>query len=167
MRFKHRFQLVEKVCFSKKCLSSIPIPFRTLWWLCFVQSSVCPYFGILAENPFPSGWRAVYAWLALHLCNRGRLLSVHPAPTLFDHLCASLRRAFGHTRPASVPGLSVGLPPSPSKDACSQSHTVAARCSDTNDWQPALGLRPKPHFKKIYSFLDRLSRQRCQSFLNG
>jgi len=42
-------------------------------------------------------------------------------------------------------GLSVGLPPSPSKDACSQSHTVAARCSDTNDWQPALGLRPKPH----------------------
>ena len=30
-------------------------------------------------------------------------------------------------------GLSVGLPPSPSKDACSQSHTVAARRSDTND----------------------------------
>ena len=26
-------------------------------------------------------------------------------------------RAFGHTRPASVPGLSVGLPPSLSKDA--------------------------------------------------
>ena len=42
-------------------------------------------------------------------------------------------RAFGHTRPASVPGLSVGLPPSPSKDACNQSHTVAARCGDTND----------------------------------
>ena len=37
----------------KKCLSSIPIPFRTLCWLCFVQSLVCPYFGILAENPFP------------------------------------------------------------------------------------------------------------------
>ena len=32
---------------------NIPIPFRTLCWLCLVQSSVCPYFGILAENPFP------------------------------------------------------------------------------------------------------------------
>ena len=42
--------------------------------------------------------------------------------------------------------LNVGLPPSPSKDACSQSRTVAARCSDTNDWRPALWLRPKPHF---------------------
>ena len=62
---------------------------------------------------------------ALRLCNRGRLLSVRPAPTLFDHLYASLHRAFGHTRPASVPGLSVGLPPS-----------------------PRLGLRPKPHFQK-------------------
>ena len=80
---------------------------------------------------------------ALRLCNRGRLLSVRPAPTLFDHLYASLHKAFGrsisaslpkpqtpfpvkgcvclvgfasckalvHTRPASVPGLNVGLPP--------------------------------------------------------
>ena len=44
--------------------------------------------------------------MALRLCNRGRLLSVRPAPTLFDHLYASLHRAFGHTRPASLPGLS-------------------------------------------------------------
>ena len=88
--------------------------------------------------------------MALPLCNSGRLLSVrhclvsllcrcivqrlsvtdfmHPCiPTLFDHLYASLHRAFGHTRPASVPGLNVGLPPSPSKDACSQSHTVAVQ----------------------------------------
>ena len=66
--------------------------------------------------------------MALHLCNRGRLLSVrhclvsllcrcivqrlsvtdfmHPCiPTLFDHLYASLHRASVHTRPASVPGL--------------------------------------------------------------
>ena len=42
-------------------------------------------------------------------------------------------RAFGHTRPASVPGLSVGLPPS-----------------------PRLGLRPKPHFQKLYRFIDSL-----------
>ena len=32
---------------------NIPIPFRTLCWLCLVQSSVCPYFGILAELPLP------------------------------------------------------------------------------------------------------------------
>ena len=38
-------------------------------------------------------------------------------------------KALVHTRPASVPGLNVGLPPS-----------------------PRLGLRPKPHFK-IVSFL--------------
>ena len=38
-------------------------------------------------------------------------------------------RAFGHTRPASVPGLSVGLPPS-----------------------PRLGLRSKPHFQKYIGF---------------
>ena len=75
----------------------------------------------------------MYAWLALHLCNRGRLLSVRPAPTLFNHLYASLHRAFGLTRPASVPGLSVGLPPS-----------------------PRLGLRPKPHFQKLYRFIDSL-----------
>ena len=98
------FQVVEKVCF-----------FRNV-----------AYSQTLTPNPFPSG-RAVYALLALRLCNRGRLLSVRPAPTLFDHLYASLHRAFGHTRPASVPGLNVGLPPSPSKDACSQSHTVAVQ----------------------------------------
>ena len=45
---------------------------------------------------------------ALRLCNRGRLLSVRPAPTLFDHLYASLHRAFWHTRPASVPGVNTG-----------------------------------------------------------
>ena len=44
-------------------------------------------------------------------------------------------RAFGHTRPASVPGLSVGLPPS-----------------------PRLGLRPKPHFQKLYRFIDSLPK---------
>ena len=43
----------KSMFFQKKCLFSIPIPFRTLCWLCFVQSLVCPYFGILAENPFP------------------------------------------------------------------------------------------------------------------
>ena len=58
------FQLVEKVCFSKKCLFSIPIPkplSPVKGCVCLVGSASC--------------------------------------------------RALGHTRPASVPGLSVGLPP--------------------------------------------------------
>ena len=40
---------------------------------------------------------------ALRLCNRGRLLSVRPAPTLFDHLYASLHKAFGRSISASLP----------------------------------------------------------------
>ena len=44
----------------------------------------------------------------LRLCNRGRLLSVRPAPTLFDHLFASLHRAFGRSISASLP-----KPPNP------------------------------------------------------
>ena len=52
--------------FQKKCLFSIPIPFRTLCWLCFVQSLVCPYFGILAENPFPRGeGLCMLCWLCI------------------------------------------------------------------------------------------------------
>ena len=70
--------------------------------------------------------------------NRANSISLtpNPFPVVKGCVCfvgSASCRAFGHTRPASVPGLSVGLPPSPSKDACSQSHTVAARCSDTND----------------------------------
>ena len=48
--------------------------------------------------------------------------------------CMRPCKALGHTRPASMPGLSVGLPPS-----------------------PRLGLRPKPHFQKLYRFFDRLT----------
>ena len=52
--------------FQEKCLFSIPIPFRTLCWLCFVQSLVCPYFGILAENPFPHGeGLCILCWLCV------------------------------------------------------------------------------------------------------
>ena len=69
---------------------------------------------------------------ALRLCNRGRLLSVRPAPTLFDHLYASLHRAFGHTRPASVPGLNVGLPPQ-TKQGCLQSATQSHYARTHND----------------------------------
>ena len=63
-------------------------------------------------------------------------LSPNPFPSVKGSVClvgSASCRAFGHTRPASVPGLSVGLPPS-----------------------PRLGLRPKPHFQKLYRFIDRL-----------
>ena len=92
-------QTVEKVCFFKKCLFSIPI--RTLCELCILQSLWAFYLGILAENP-------------------------NPFPSVKDSVClvgSASCRAFGHTRPASVPGLNVGLSPSPSKDALAVSRT--------------------------------------------
>ena len=73
--------------FLKKCLSSIPI--RTLCGLCVLQSLWAFYLGILAESP-------------------------NPFPVVKGCVCfvgSASCRAFGHTRPASVPGLSVGLPP--------------------------------------------------------
>ena len=63
-------------------------------------------------------------------------LTPNPFPSVKGSVClvgSASCRAFGHTRPASVPGLSVGLPPS-----------------------PRLGLRPKPHFHKLYRFIDSL-----------
>ena len=63
-------------------------------------------------------------------------LTPNPFPSVKGCVCfvgSASCRAFGHTRPASVPGLSVGLPPS-----------------------PRLGLRPKPHFQKLYRFIDSL-----------
>jgi hypothetical protein len=123
---KEYIQFVEKVCFFKKCLFSIPIPFRTLCWLCFVQSLVCPYFGVLAENP-------------------------NPFPSVKGSVClvgSASCRAFGHTRPASVPGLNVGLPPSPSKDALAVSrtqslHDAATPTTDNPHW----GYAPNPIFR--------------------
>ena len=73
--------------------------------VCFFKKSACSQS--LSPNPFPRG--------------KGCVCFVGSASC----------RAFGHTRPASLPGLSVGLPPS-----------------------PRLGLRPKPHFQKLYRFID-------------
>ena len=47
---------------------------------------------------------------ALRLCNRGRLLSVRPAPTMFDHLYASLHKAFGRSISASLPNPQTPFP---------------------------------------------------------
>ena len=73
-----------------------------------MQSLWAFYLGILAETP-------------------------NPFPVVKGCVCfvgSASCRAFGHTRPASMPGLSVGLPPS-----------------------PCLGLRPKPCIIKNIVFL--------------
>ncbi len=78
-----------------------------------LQSLWAFYIGILAETP-------------------------NPFPVVKGCVClvgSASCRASGHTRPASVPGLNMGLPPS-----------------------PRLGLRPKPHFYKLCRFIDRLIR---------
>ncbi len=76
---------------------------------------VCFFKKVLVLYPYKN------ALWALRLCNRGRLLSVRPAPTLFDHLYASLHKAFGRSISASLPkpqtpspwegAILLGLPP--------------------------------------------------------
>ena len=64
-------------------------------------------FSLYKKSVFYKIVRILYpyknALWALRLCNRGRLLSVRPAPTLFDHLYASLHKAFGRSISASLP----------------------------------------------------------------
>ena len=84
---------MKKYVFSKKCLFSIPL--RTLCGLCVLAKPL----GVLSRHP----------------CRIPK-----PLPHGKGCVCfvgSASCRAFGHTRPASVPGLNVGLPPSPSKDA--------------------------------------------------
>ncbi len=62
-------------------------------------------------------------------------------------------RAFGHTRPASVPGLSVGLPPLVQARMLAVSHTkplhdAVAQMADDPHW----GYAPNPIFKNIEVF---------------
>ena len=98
--------LIKQACLYEK-QSKFSIPIRTLCGLCVLQSLWAFYLGILAETPTP--FPVV----------KGCVCLVGFAS------CKALR----HTRPASVPGLSVGLPPS-----------------------PRLGLPPlRPHFIKMYS----------------
>ena len=77
-----------------------------------MQSFVCPYFGILAENPFPRERLCMLGWLCI------------------------VQSLWAYT-PGVRAGLNVGLPPS-----------------------PRLGLRPKPHFQKLYRFIDSLRQRR-------
>ena len=99
---------------------------RTLCGLCVLQSLWAFYLGILAETP-------------------------NPCPVVKGCVCfvgSASCRAFGHTRPASVPGLNVGLPPSPSKDALAVSrtqslHDAATPTTDNPHW----GYAPNPIFR--------------------
>ena len=74
------FKIIRKFIFYKKSKFSIPI--RTLCGLCVLQSLWAFYLGILAETP-------------------------NPFLVVKDCVClvgSASCRAFGHTRPASVPG---------------------------------------------------------------
>ena len=66
-------------------------------------------------------------------------------------------RAFGHTRPASLPGLSVGLPPL-TKQGCLQSATQSHGTMQWHKWlTTCTGAPPlRPHFYQRYRFFDRL-----------
>ena len=88
---------------------------------------VCFFKKVLVLYPYKN------ALWALRLCNRGRLLSVRPAPTLFDHLYASLHKAFGRSISASLPKpqtpspwegvILLGLPPLDQARMLAVSHT--------------------------------------------
>ena len=88
---------------------------------------VCFFKKVLVLYPYKN------ALWALRLCNRGRLLSVRPAPTLFDHLYASLHKAFGRSISASLPkpqtpfpgkgAILLGLPPLDQARMLAVSHT--------------------------------------------
>ena len=84
--------------FQKKCLFSIPIPFRTLCWLCFVQSLVCPYFGILAENPFPRERGYITGATAP---DQARMLAVSHTKPLHDAVAQMADDMYGGYTPAT------------------------------------------------------------------
>ena len=84
--------------FQEKCLFSIPIPFRTLCWLCFVQSLVCPYFGILAENPFPRERGYITGATAPA---QARMLAVSHTQPLHDAVAQMADDLYGGSAPAT------------------------------------------------------------------
>ena len=84
--------------FQEKCLFSIPIPFRTLCWLCLVQSLVCPYFGILAENPFPRERGYITGATAP---DQARMLAVSHTKPLHDAVAQMADDLYGGYAPAT------------------------------------------------------------------
>ena len=131
---KEYIQFVEKVCFFKKCLFSIPIPFRTLCWLCFCATVVVCCRCVLHRLCSTTCMRHCIKPLGVlsrHPCRNHKPLS--PVKGCVCLVGFASCKALVHTRPASVPGLYYwGYRPRPSKDACSQPHKATARCSGTN-----------------------------------
>ena len=86
---------------------------------------------------------AVYAWLALRPC-----------------------KALGHTRPASMPGLSVGLPPQ-TKQGCLQSATQSHCTMQWHKWlTTCTGATPlRPLFYQRKRFFDSLTAPTLRSGL--
>ena len=112
----------KSLFFQKKCLFSIPIPFRTLCWLCFCATVVVCCRCVLHR---------LCSTTCKHPCLKlGVSLFQHPCRKplprgeglcMLSWLCI-VQSLWAYT-PGVRAGLSVGLPPS-----------------------PRLGLRPKPHF---------------------
>ena len=95
--------------------------------------------------------------------NRANSISLtpNPFPVVKGCVCfvgSASCRAFGHTRPASLPGLSVGLPPL-TKQGCLQSATQSHCTMQWHKWlTTCTGASPlRPHFYQRYSFFDRLN----------
>ncbi len=116
--------------------------------------------------------------------NRANSISLtpNPFPVVKGCVCfvgSASCRAFGHTRPASLPGLSVGLPPL-TKQGCLQSATQSHGTMQWHKWlTTCTGAPPKArmlwllaksfarcktnmqatlntHFQKLYRFIDSL-----------
>ena len=123
---KEYIQFVEKVCFFKKCLFSIPIPFRTLCWLCFCATVVVCCRCVLHR---------LCSTTCKHPCLKlGVSLFRHPCRKplprgeglcMLSWLCI-VQSLWAYT-PGVRAGLIVGLPPS-----------------------SRLGQRPKPHKTSFY-----------------
>ena len=84
---KQPYHLVEKVCFFKKVL--VLYPYKNALWALRPAKPL----GVLSRHP----------------CRNPKPLS--PVKGCVCLVGSASCRALGHTRPASVPGLSVGLPP--------------------------------------------------------
>ena len=122
--------LIKQACLYEK-QSKFSIPIRTLCGLCVSAIVVVCCRCVLHRLCSTTCMRPCIE--PLGVLSRHPCQNPNPFPSVKGSVClvgSASCRAFGHTRPASVPGLSVGLPPS-----------------------PRFGLRPKPHFKKLYSFL--------------
>ena len=123
----------------------------------FFQKSACSQS--LSPLGHSVGFASCKAWCVLISASLPKTPS--PFPVVKGCVCfvgSASCRAFGHTRPASLPGLSVGLPPL-TKQGCLQSATQSHGTMQWHKWlTTCTGAPPlRPHFYQRYSFFDRLN----------